>query len=228
MSYEADLMGLAGETAARSVRDVPGLIVQLINVARFELRKIYANKRLSLPAQTADAQTVQAAYDRALEAIKANVEAALEKAAGAPAWYRPADPVLWEAQAVRIWQRLERQLTAGVGVQSIVQRASREELQVMSEELAGWLRANDPTIGDTAVAVNMEAFRALAAERMLGLWNEAELVQWKDAEAQQKGAYNVRLTVAYAKGDVMQHKMIVRWDGTVVQLDPEPVGVPVM
>jgi hypothetical protein len=228
MSYEADAMSLVGDTAARSVRDVPTLIVQLINVARFELRKIYGNKRLSLPAQTADAQAVQAIYERAVDAIKANVEAALEKAAGAPAWYRPADPVLWEAQALRIWQRIERQLTAGVGVQSIVQRASREELQVMSEELEAWLRSNDPSINDTAVAVNMQAFRELAAARMLGLWNEFELVQWKDAEAQAKGAYNVRLTVAYAKGDVMQGKTIVRWDGTVVQLDPEPVGLPVM
>jgi hypothetical protein len=70
---------------------------------------------------------------------------ALKKAADAHMAKFPAPSTeVDEGKAMRVWNRLQRQLDAGVTLGDVVNNASAEELQILSEEIGGYYRATIP------------------------------------------------------------------------------------
>lgn len=224
-SYVTTAAGIVN--AVYSPQGVAGAIVELIEAGRADVRRYGQDWRLSQAARVAYLGEVAAVYAGAVERLRVKAEGMLAAGPKEPAIYTPPDAAQFEAQAMRIWARVERQLSAGVTWEGVVQHATREELSVFADEWESYTRAQNPTADEATIRMLSDAFHGAAVERLQSLWTEGERAQYDRAQAWAQGAYRVRLALNYATGDFSGQFVIPTWDGGILQVAtwdgwPEP------
>ena len=126
----------------------------------------------------------------------------------------PAPPIPAD-EAMRLWARVERQLSAGVSLSDVLSKVDMATVRVIADELPSWHRAQNPADLRTADALTEADKRTIEARRY-ELADTQERRRLDLAQKASKGETMTQTALNYARYEIENPTGVVTlptWDG---------------
>lgn len=195
--------------------DAPGRVAAIVRNWRAALAKIegdgYASTTAKAEAQSLLTDSTRAALDDLQSQFGQRLTDLRTKLAD-PAPPIPAD------EAMRLWARAERQLSAGVPLADVLSTADMATVRVIADELPSWHRAKNPADLRGADALTEADLRTIAARRY-ELADPQEQRRLDLVAKASKGATFTEAALSYARYEIENPTGAVTlptWDGDSV------------